>query len=344
MSLLEQSAHLDHRQVAEWAPHRACWLAWPAADNLWQENFLSAQREFVALAKKIAESEDLEILVRDSTALLAAQEALGGLKVKFHQVPYGDIWMRDIAPIFMKTSQGLEAACFAFNGWGGKHILPFDDKVSAAVATLSGASVRTYPWVLEGGAIENDGEGTLITTEQCLLNANRFHRGNVSAKSLVEKRLCEAFGARRVIWLKEGLLNDHTDGHVDTLARFVRPGVVACMQATTPSDPNAKVLDQIAADLAFSSDAQGRKLEVVRVPSPGRVLDDEGEVMPASYMNFYLSNGHVIVPVYGAENDAAAVASLAKLFPERTTVGLMSRAILSGGGAFHCITQQEPQV
>lgn len=329
-------------QPAEWAPHRACWLAWPSAANLWQEDLPAAQAEFTALARAIGESENLEILVPDSSSRRAAETALRGLPVRFHDVPFGDIWVRDTGPIFAFDGARLLAARFGFNGWGGKYVLPHDANVSARVAEISGLPSTVQNWVLEGGALDTDGEGTFLTTEQCLLNANRTSGGAVPSRSEIEARLRDSLGAKKVIWIREGLLNDHTDGHVDTIARFTAPGVVACMQAHDDDDPNREVMVEMAALLAASTDASGRLLRVVRVPSPGRVLDEDGEIMPASYMNFYIANRSVIVPTYGTKWDELAVAEIAKLFPDRSTVGLSAKAILSGGGAFHCITQQEP--
>ncbi len=330
------------RQPAEWAPHRACWLAWPSAADLWEENLPGAQAEFRELCRAIGASEKLEILVPNESAARDAERALAGLEARFHRIDFGDIWLRDTAPIFMHGLDGrLAAVRFAFNGWGEKYVLPFDAAVSARLAEASGHATRSHAWVLEGGAIDVDGEGTLLTTEQCLLNPNR-HGGATPSKTEVEKRVLAAFGATRAIWIREGLLNDHTDGHIDTIARFTSPGVVVCMQAHDEDDPNRAVLDEIAATLEAATDAQGRRLKVVRIPSPGRVLDEEGEIMPASYTNFYISNGHVIVPTYGSRWDKTAVDALASLFPGRKTIGLPAKTILTGGGAFHCITQQEP--
>ena len=193
----------------------------------------------------------------------------------------------------------------------------------------------------EGGSFFVDGEGTLLTTEQCLLNPNR--NPGMSQADL-EAALREGLGAQKVLWLDEGLLNDHTDGHIDTLARFVAPGVVVCMEARDPADPNAATLARLAADLEAMTDAQGRRLRVVRIPSPGAVLDEAGELMPASFVNFYIGNRTVVVPTYGTPFDDEAVAALAPLFPGRRVAGRSARAILSGGGAFHCITQQQPEV
>lgn len=339
-------SHPAFRQPAEWARHRACWLAWPGHAHLWQDNLAPAQAEFTALCHAIGDegSEALDILVGSDGDAAQAARALASVvaPVRFHRVPVGDIWLRDTAPIFLTDGQGtLQAATFRFNGWGGKYLLPGDEQVGGRVAALSGLPRRDHPWILEGGSVEVDGEGTLLTTRQCLLNPNR-NPGLGQAD--LEAALAESLGADRVLWLDEGLLNDHTDGHIDTLARFVAPGVVVCMEAQDPADPNAATLARLAADLATMTDARGRRLEVVRIPSPGVVLDAEGELMPASFVNFYIGNGAVVVPTYGTPFDAAAVAALAPLFSGRRVVGRSARAILSGGGAFHCITQQQPEV
>lgn len=333
------------RQPAEWEHHHSCWLAWPGHGHLWQANLAPAQVEWAALCVAIAEEggEALDILVPDATAEAEARQALAPVldQVRFHRVPVGDIWLRDTAPVFvMDGSGGLQAACFRFNGWGGKYVLPDDDRVAERVVTLSGLPRRQHGWVLEGGSVEVDGEGTLLTTRQCLLNPNR-NQGLGQAQ--IEGALAEGLGAEKVLWLDEGLINDHTDGHIDTLARFIAPGVVVCMEARERLDPNGPTLDRLAADLAGMTDARGRRLQVQRIPSPGLLLDEEGTPMPASYVNFYIGNETVIVPTYGTPYDEEAVAVLAPLFPGRRVVGRSARAILSGGGAFHCITQQQPE-
>ncbi len=333
-------------QPAEWEHHSACWLAWPSQQHLWQENLGPAQAEFTALCLAITENggESLDLLVADEAIEAEATKALSAIigQVRFHRVPVGDIWLRDTAPIFVKDGTGaLRAACFRFNGWGGKYVLPDDDQVAQRVATLSQVPWFDHPWILEGGSVEGDGEGTLLTTRQCLLNPNR-NPGMDQAE--IEAALREGLGAEKVLWLDEGLINDHTDGHIDTLARFVAPGVVVCMEARDASDPNAAILERLAAALTAFTDARGRRLQVVRIPSPGVVENAEGELLPASFVNFYLGNRSVVVPIYGTPFDAAAVAALAPLFPGRRVVGRSARAILSGGGAFHCITQQQPEV
>lgn len=335
-----------YRMPAEWDPHAACWLAWPSAADLWLENLEPARAAFVALARGIADPdprgtprEALEVLVPDAGEEAAARAALG-VEARFHRVPAGDIWLRDTAPIFVVDAKGdVVPVRFAFNGWGGKYVLPHDDMVATRIAEISGRRTFAFPWVLEGGSVEVDGEGTCLTTRQCLLNPNRNPGMN---EAEVEAGLREALGVEKILWLDEGLANDHTDGHIDTLARFVAPGVVACMEPRG-DDPNKKALEAIARALASFEDARGRKLAVRKIPSPGRVLDERGALMPASYANFYVANTTVIVPVYGAANDDAAVAAVAALFPGRRTFGVPAKAILAGGGAFHCITQQEPR-
>ena len=333
-------------QPAEWDRHSACWLAWPCHGHLWRENLGPAQAEFAALCLAIAENggESLDLLVQDDTTEAEARAALVSIirQVRFHRVPVGDIWLRDTAPIFVKDGTGaLQAACFRFNGWGGKYVRPEDDRVAGRVAALSGMPCLDHGWILEGGSVEADGEGTVLTTRQCLLNPNR-NPGMDQAD--IEAALRVGLGAEKVLWLEEGLINDHTDGHIDTLARFVAPGVVVCMEARDHGDPNAATLDRLASDLASFTDARGRRLQVVRIPSPGVVRDEGEKIMPASFVNFYIGNRSVVVPTYGTPYDEAVVAALTPLFPGRRVVGHSARAILSGGGAFHCITQQQPEV
>jgi agmatine deiminase len=328
-------------QPAEWAPHQACWLAWPSAGDLWLDNLEPAQQEFTALCRAIGESEALEILVPDSESEAVAKAALQGLNIRFHRIPFGDIWLRDTGPIFLTDESGaVVTARFKFNGWGGKYVLDHDDQVSKKIADVCDKPSFSFPWILEGGSIEVDGEGTCLTSRQCLLNKNRNASMN---QAQVEQGLQDALGVTKILWLRDGLLNDHTDGHIDTIARYVAPGVIACMQATNPKeDPNHKVFEEIATDLESFIDAKSRKIRVARVPSPGKVLDEDGKIMPASYLNFYIGNSTVVVPTYGMPNDSAAVNAIAAMFPDRQTVGLSAFAILSGGGAFHCITQQQP--
>jgi agmatine deiminase len=325
---------------AEWEPHAATWVAWPSHADLWLENLPPARASFAKLVAAIADGETAEVLVPDKEQERLAREALPAQGVRFHTVPFGDIWLRDTAPLFLVDGAGGWAVRFLFNGWGGKYVLEHDDRVSERIARIAGLPEIACSFVLEGGAIDVDGEGTLLTTRQCMLNPNR--NGPTDERS-VEAALRESLCVSKVLWLDRGLENDHTDGHVDTLVRFVRPGVVVAMEPRSSDDPNRDALDSLVREASRMVDARGRRLEVVRIPSPGRVTDKEGRVMPASYANFYICNAGVIVPTYGSPFDAEAVERVGALFPGRRTVGVDARAVLSGGGAFHCITQQQPR-
>jgi agmatine deiminase len=326
---------------AEWAPHRAMWLGFPSHAELWQEDLDQAQDEVAALARALAGpgGERVRLMVVGDEAEAAARARLGDTTVEIVRGQFGDIWLRDTGPIFIETAGGAVAAGFRFNGWGGKYQLEGDDIVAEQIAAASGAPLARNAFVLEGGALDHDGAGTILTTRQCLLNENRNGDWDEAKASAA---LAAALGAKKVLWLGDGLLNDHTDGHVDNLARFVAPGVVACPMAFGTDDPNAEVYAETARTLAAMTDSRGSPLQVVRIPSPGRIVDEDGEVIPASHMNFLIANEAVIVPIYAEESGAFAVEVIRGLFPEREVIGLPSTAILTGGGSFHCISQQEP--
>ena len=335
---------------AEWEAHKAIWLGFPSHENLWQENLIPAQAEVAALARVLAEmgDEHVKLMVMGEEAHAAAQSLLGDVKkLEIVDGRFGDIWFRDTGPIYVADDaddddlhQALPVS-FLNNGWGGKYHLKFDDEVSLQISQLDGFPQTLEDFILEGGALDHDGHGTVLTTRQCLLNPNRNPGWT---QSLAEQALFQALGIRKVIWLDDGLLNDHTDGHVDNLARFVAPGVVACPVAFGRDDPNAEVYNQTAKLLSTQTDARGFGLQVVRIPSPGKVLDEDGEIVPASHMNFLIANDCVVVPIYEERPGELAVEALQSLFPERNVVGLSSNAILTGGGSFHCISQQVPLI
>ncbi|HLZ84378.1 MAG TPA: agmatine deiminase family protein [Caulobacteraceae bacterium] len=323
---------------AEWATHRAMWVGFPSHEDLWEDNLAAAQAEVAALARALAGPgrETVRLMVAGDAAARAAEVLLAGTSnVEIVPGAFGDIWLRDTGPIFTSPAS---AAAFRFNGWGGKYELPGDETVADQIAAHAGGALQRHDFVLEGGALDHDGQGTALTTRQCLLNPNRnpgWREGDA------ERALSNALGVRRVLWLGEGLMNDHTDGHVDNLARFVAPGVVACPAAYGLDDPNAAAYDAAAQALAGFVDASGAPLKVVRIPSPGRLMDANHRVTPASHMNFLIANGAVIVPTYGDPAGAWAVQALQILLPGRDVIGLPATALLSGGGAFHCISQQE---
>jgi agmatine deiminase len=327
---------------AEWAPHRAIWVGFPSHAELWREDLAPAQAEVAALARALADpgGERVRLLVMGDDAAAEARRLLDGTRVEIVRGLFGDIWLRDTGPIFAKRGQETVACAFKFNGWGGKYELEFDDTVGEQLAAASGSRRLINDFVLEGGALDHDGFGTVLTTRQCLLNPNR-NPGWKQAE--VEQALGDSLGVKTTLWLGDGLLNDHTDGHVDNLARFVAPGVVACPISVGRNDPNSTVYDETARLLGASKDARGRPLQVMRIPSPGLIQGPDHRAVPASHMNFVVANEAVIVPLYGDERiSGMALDAVQSLFPERKAVGLPSTALLSGGGSFHCITQQEP--
>jgi agmatine deiminase len=309
------------------------WIGFPSAADLWEDDLAPAQAEVAAFAAAFhadGAGEATWLVAADEIAAAEARRLAPFARVIVE--PFGDIWLRDTGPIVLGTGADRRAQGFGFNGWGGKYDLPGDDGIGERLAGEAGLPYSKADWILEGGAIDGDGSGTFITTAECLLNENR-NPGLTQGQ--IEERLRRDLGAERIVWLGSGLINDHTDGHVDNLARFVGPGRVAIPEAVT-DDPNSAAYADAAEALL---DAE---LEVVAIPSPGEILRD-GEIVPASYMNFCIGNAAVVVPLYGSPNDQAAVEALQEIFPDRRVVGLRADHILTGGGSFHCISQQVPE-
>ena len=321
------------RQPPEWAPHDWVWIGFPS-HTLWEDDLAPAREEVAAFAAAVhadGRGEEVRLVAADADSAAEARRMAPFATVIVE--PFGDIWLRDTGPILLKGPDGVVAADFAFNGWGGKYDLPGDDSIGRRLAKRIDCPLERHDWILEGGAIDVDGTGLAVTTEQCLLNPNR----NPGLDRVeVEKRLREALGIERLLWFGDGLLNDHTDGHVDNLARFVAEGKLAVPIPESSEDPN----HQVYADARYRAQALG--VEVTPIPSPGRIERD-GAIIPASYMNFYIGNAAVVVPTWGAANDEAAVELIGALFPGRRAVGLRADHILTGGGSFHCISQQVPK-
>jgi agmatine deiminase len=310
-------------------------LGFPSHAELWEDNLAPAQAETAALARALAGpgKERVRLMVRGDAAEQAARALLDDAAgIEIVRGLFGDIWLRDTGPIIAGCATERRAQGFRFNGWGGKYELAGDETIGQRLAARAALHYGQADWILEAGAIDHDGSGIVVTTEQCLLNPNR-NPGltKQDAAGLLRRDL----GFERIIWLGEGLLNDHTDGHVDNLARFVAPGRVA-IPTSGRDDPNEAVYRDAARRLAEAG------LDIVTLPSPGRILNEEGDIVPASYMNFYIGNAAVVVPQYGASNDCAAVEAVQALFPERIAIGLRADHILTGGGSFHCISQQVP--
>ena len=330
---------------AEWEPHAATWLAWPHAETTWPGCLADAEREFETLVRALARSERVELLAQSDAHAAALRARLGELArsgaVRLHVIPTDDVWMRDIAPTFVRDGAGgLLALDWTFNAWGGKYA-PWDrdDAVAARVASLAAVTRERIALVTEGGALEVDGQGTLLVTEPTLLDEKR---NPGASREGIEKQLGELLGVRRVIWLGEGIEGDDTDGHIDDLARFTAPGRVVCAREPDPRDPNHAPLEECRARLAAARDAGGRPLEVVDLPMPPAVRAENGDRLPASYANCYVANRAVLVPTFGAPSDARALETLGPLFPGREVIGIPSRSLVRGLGAVHCLTQQQP--
>lgn len=323
-------------QAPEWAPHAAVWIGFPSHAELWLDDLDPARAEVTAFARAVhagGKGERVMLVAADQASADVARVMAGDCAEVIVEA-FGDIWLRDSAPIIVGTGKARQAIDFGFNWWGGKYDLPGDESIGARLAARSGFPTRTAPWIFEGGAVDADGTGLAVTTEQCLLNPNRNPDLDRTA---IEGYLQRDLGFSRVLWLGDGLLNDHTDGHVDNLARFVGPNRLLLPALASDDDPNAAIF----ADAAARSAAMG--VEVVTLPSAGKIEVD-GEIVPASYMNFYIGNRTVVMPTYaGAANEEAALEALQELFPNRTVVGLPADAVLSGGGSFHCISQQIPE-
>lgn len=322
----------DYIMPPEWHAQDWLWIGFPHDPVEWPGYLERAQEQMAAFANAVAESgQEVRLLVRDEANRARAAQ-LCSANVKLEVRRFGDVWLRDTGPLVVSRSGGRRAMRFGFNGWGGKYLMDGDQEIGAELATDAGLSVETADWILEGGAIDGDGTGLVVTTEQCLLNPNR--NPQLSREELVI-RLRRDLGYDRVLWLGDGLINDHTDGHVDNLARFVAPNTLALPRATGNDDPNAAIY----ADAKARAEAFG--VTVCEVPSPGRVESD-ARIEPASYMNFAITSKLVVVPTYGTQYDEEGVATIAALFPDRETVGVLADAVLAGGGSFHCSSQQMP--
>lgn len=325
------------RMPAEWEPHEWLWIGFPWNADEWggAETLARAQAQLCAFADAVragGEGEEVRLVCNDAASAAQASTLLTS-DVKIVIEPIGDVWLRDTGPIAVVDGAGNRSlADFRFNGWGGKYQMPGDEDIGARLATGTALPCRSVPLIFEGGAVDSDGSSLFVTTEDCLLNPNRNPGLN---RRQIETLLAGSLGLTDMLWLGDGLVNDHTDGHVDNLARFVAPGVIAIPEATTDDDPNAAIY----ADACQRAKAHG--LTVAPMPSPGRV-EAGGAIIPASYMNFTIGNAAVIVPIYGRANDDAALEALRPFFPGRELVGLPSDAILAGGGSFHCTSQQMP--
>lgn len=340
---------------AEFEPHDACWMLWPERPDNWRARAQPAQRAFTAAAAAIARFEPVS--VGASAQQYASARAALPSAVRVVELSSDDAWMRDVGPSFVVDTAGaLRGVHWRFNAWGGLYRdFRRDQEVAHKVLELAGCERYCAPFINEGGAIHVDGQGTVLVTEQCLLRRNPS-----LSRVEIEKLLKRYLGASCVIWLGQGVIDDETSGHIDNLACFARPGEVCLTWSEDRHDPQHRVSQDAWEQLMAARDARGRRLVVHRLPSPGPLYMTRreargvvasrairalraGQRLAGSYVNFYLANGAVILPLLDASADGAARRVLRRVFPRRRIVGVPAREILLGGGNLHCITQQQPR-
>jgi len=321
---------------AEWERHERLWIGFPWDSREWPSGLNEAQREIAAFANAIHDDgrgEKVYLIAGDETSLKCA-EAMADKGIVVQQRKIGDIWLRDTGCISVTDGTQRRAQNFRFNGWGGKYLMDGDQHIGRILAEEAGLQVADCDWILEGGAIDVDGNGLAVATQQCLLNPDRNPE---MTQADLESALRRDLGVENLLWLGNGLIGDHTDGHVDNLARFVAPGHLLLPVASSDDDPNAGIYaDAMTRANEFSANT---RMKISTLPSPGRVLTN-GEITPASYMNFCIGNRAVIIPAFGVPQDEAARQTLAAYFPDRKTISLPSNTLLHGGGSFHCCSQQ----
>jgi len=373
-------AELGYRMPAEWHRHSATWLTWPKDPETWPDRVPQVEEIFLQMMAALAPHEIVNLLVDDEEAEVSVRRRCsfaGAENIRFHQIQTVDSWIRDYGPNFLVSSpsdklqlvaetrnrpslerddklkftgQGFEKGLayndWIFNAWGNKYEeLKKDDSIPARLKGVLKVPRFEPGIVMEGGSIEVNGAGCVLTTEQCLLNANRNPQ---LTKGEIEQYLKSYLGIDKVLWLGEGIVGDDTDGHIDDIARFVAPNVIACAVEDDPQDANYKILQDNRSRLETMSDLEGCPFEIVALPLPGvvggastgaRDLDR----LPASYVNFYIANNVVLAPVFGHPNDARALEILASLFPGRRVIGINCEPLVWGMGTIHCVTQQQPE-
>ena len=339
-------AQLGFFMPPEWTPHAATWTSWPFDDALWEGQLDAVRGEFAELVATIARFEPVIVNVRNDdterdagTRLEAANAPL--TNISFHRVPLNDVWFRDNGPLFVVNPAGQVAFTdWGFNAWGEKY-RPWDDDDRAPVAVAETLRMKRFavPVIMEGGSLELNTHGVCLTTRSCLLSPLR--NPNLGETDL-EEILRATLGIKYLVWLEQGLEGDHTDGHIDTIVRFCDDHTIVCAVSEDESDANYEPTRRNLTLLQTLRDHRGDPYNVIALPLPKQRLHFSGVRLPPTYANFYVGNGFVVVPQYGDPHDALALEILTPLFPEREVIGLSSRALITGGGSFHCVTQQQP--
>lgn len=347
MNDTSKPADLNFAMPAEWEPHAATWTSWPFDDELWEGYLEPVRNEFAQLVSAIAAFEPVYLNVRDEEAEADAKTRLERAeaeldKIRFHRIPLNDVWFRDNGPLFIRNREGRVALTdWEFNAWGEKY-RPWDDdnRAPQAVADTLGMKRFAAPYVMEGGSLELNSQSVCLTTASCLLSQRR--NPDLMPDEL-EHLLHDYLGIKHVVWLDEGLEGDHTDGHIDTIVRFTDDHTIVCAVEEDEDDPNFETTQHNQQALGALRDANGEPYRIIPLPLPEKRMELGGKRLPLTYANFYIGNGFVLVPLYDDVNDERALETLRPLFPGRKVTGLSAKALITGGGAFHCVTQQQPE-
>ncbi len=352
-------AELGYRMPAEWHPHSATWLSWPKDPETWPGRVAEVQEIFLQMIASLVPHETVNLLVDDEETEEAVRLRCnfeGGHNLRLHQLPTVDSWIRDYGPNFIvaQTSDKLKAVApglayndWIFNAWGNKYEeLKHDDAIPEQMESLLGVPRFATGMVLEGGSIDVNGAGIVLTTEQCLLNPNRNPQ---LGRSEIEQYLQAFLGVQKVLWLGEGIVGDDTDGHIDDIARFVSPTKIVCAVEEDPADANYEILQDNLQRLRRMTDSNGDGFEIATLPMPGVVGGGSTSTrnldrLPASYANFYIANRVILAPIFGHPNDSRALEILRELFPDRRVVGINCEPLIWGMGTIHCVTQQQPKI
>lgn len=336
------------RLLAEWEPQDAIMLTWPHANTHWVDLLDEVTQLYEALVTVICDYADLIIAApANEIEHISARLADMGTPldyIHFYAVASDDTWARDHGPLTVATAEGMKLLDFTFNGWGNKFAAALDNQITQNLyqqGAFAAASIAVEDWVLEGGAIETDGRGTLLTTSSCLLHPNRNPN---FTRAEIEQRLRDAFGVRKINWLEHGYLaGDDTDGHIDTLARLCPNNVIVYTACDDPTDEHYEELKKMEAELAAMSDADGHSYQLLPLPWPQAILNDEGQRLPATYANFLIVNELVLVPIYDCLSDEDALEQIAQAFPGYDVMGIPCSVLIEQGGSLHCITMQLPE-
>ena len=342
---------LGFRMPAEWERHSATWLSWPKDPETWPQRVEQVQEIFLQMIAALSPHETVNLLVDDQETETIVRERCtfaSASNIRFHRVPTVDSWIRDYGPNFLThiEDNALAYNDWKFNAWGNKYPeLIKDDQVPRLLEPILQVPRFEPGIVLEGGSIDVNGAGCVLTTEQCLLNANR----NLPLiKSQIERYLEDYLNVSQVLWLGEGIVGDDTDGHIDDIARFVGPNVIVCALEEDPSDANYELLQDNYRQLQTMGDVDGQPFEIVTIPMPGTVGGSSTDArnlerLPASYANFYIANNVVLAPVFGHSNDGRAISILQRVFPDRRVIPINCEPLVWGMGTIHCVTQQQPK-